>query len=81
MSASPRVPTSEKARSRRSDAKSSQAARNSRLWSVRSASSSRRQAGSTFRNVYLTKWRSGIAVAQDTCAPGANRTQPVLPGP
>src|SRR3954447_9558272 len=63
-SASPRVPTREKARSRRSAAKSSQAARNSRLWVVRSSASRRRQAGSTLRNVYLTKWRSGISVAR-----------------
>ena len=27
----------------------------------RASASSRRQAGSTFRNVYLTKWRSGMA--------------------
>src|SRR4051812_36021107 len=60
-SASPRVPTSEKARSRRSDAKSSQAAMTSRLWAARSSGSRRRQAGSTFRNVYLTKWRSGMS--------------------
>ena len=59
-SASPRVPTSEKARSRRSAAKSSQAAMTSRLWAARSSGSRRRQAGSTFRNVYLTKWRSGM---------------------
>src|SRR4051794_11527405 len=59
-SASPRVPTREKARSRRSAEKSSQAARNSRLWVLRSSASSRRQAGSTLRNVYLTNWRSGI---------------------
>src|SRR3954447_8739014 len=62
-SASPRVPTREKARSRRSAAKSSQAARNSRLWVVRSSASRRRQAGSTLRNVYLTNWRSGISGA------------------
>src|SRR5579859_1246064 len=54
MSASPRVPTSEKARSRCPSAKSSQAAMNSRLSAARRSSSSRRQAGSTFRNVYLT---------------------------
>src|SRR4051794_40262943 len=62
-SASPRVPTSEKARSRRSCPKSSHAARNSRLWTARSSGSRRRHAGSTFRNVYLTNWRSGIAMA------------------
>src|SRR3954462_8086295 len=60
-SASPRVPTSEKARSRRSAAKSSQAAMISRLWVARSSGSRRRQAGSTLRNVYLTKWRSGMS--------------------
>src|SRR5689334_16677809 len=59
-SASPRVPTSEKARRRRSDAKFSQAARNCSLWVVRSSASRRRQAGSTLRNVYLTNWRSGM---------------------
>src|SRR6476620_10816188 len=61
-SASPRVPTRENARSRRSEAKCSQAARNSRLWVARSSAGRRRQAGSTFRNVYLTNWRSGISV-------------------
>src|SRR5262245_26079173 len=60
-SASPRVPTREKARSRRSEAKSSHAAMTSRLWVARVSGSRRRQAGSTFRNVYLTKWRSGIS--------------------
>src|SRR4051794_22506631 len=59
-SQSPRVPTVENARRRRSAAKSSQAARNSRLSAARRSGSRRRQAGSTFRNVYLTKWRSGI---------------------
>src|SRR3954464_12150453 len=59
-SASPRVPTRENARSRRSAAKSSQAARNSRLCVARSSASRRRQAGSTLRNVYLTNWRSGM---------------------
>ena len=59
-SQSPRVPTVENARSSRSEAKSSQAARNSRLSAARRSGSRRRQAGSTFRNVYLTKWRSGI---------------------
>src|SRR4051794_39731439 len=61
-SASPRVPTVENARSRRSEAKSSQAAMNSRLWVARSSTPRRRHAGSTFRNVYLTNWRSGISV-------------------
>src|SRR4051794_395592 len=60
-SASPRVPTRENARNRRSVAKSSQAAMTSRLWAARSSASRRRQAGSTFRNVYLTNWRSGIS--------------------
>ncbi len=65
MSASPRVPTVEKARSSRCSAKSSHAAMNSRLCSARSAGSSRRQAGSTFRNVYLTKCRSRAITNQD----------------
>src|SRR5579864_577483 len=59
-SASPRVPTSEKARSRWPSAKSSQAAMNSRLSAARRSSSRRRQAGSTRRKVYLTKCRTGI---------------------
>src|SRR3954452_19682596 len=33
----------------------------SRLWVARSSGSRRRQAGSTFRNVYLTKCRSGMS--------------------
>src|SRR4051812_32962207 len=57
-SASPRVPTSEKLWTRWSAPKSSTAARNSRLSCARWAGSWRRQAGSTCRNVYLTKWRS-----------------------
>src|SRR3954449_778079 len=57
-SASPRVPTSEKLWTRWSAPKSSTAARNSRLSCARWAESRRRQAGSTWRNVYLTKWRS-----------------------
>src|SRR3954447_10671968 len=57
-SASPRVPTSEKLCTRWSEPKSSTAARNSRLSCARWAASCRRQAGSTCRNVYLTKWRS-----------------------
>src|SRR4051794_33971624 len=57
-SASPRVPTSEKLCTRWSAPKSSTAARNSRLSWARWAESWRRQAGSTCRNVYLTKWRS-----------------------
>src|SRR6185503_18887191 len=56
-SASPRVPTSEYARRKRSAAKFSQAASNSRLWVSRSAAGRRRQAGSTFRNVNLTTLR------------------------
>src|SRR4051794_18150906 len=35
---------------------------NSRLCWARSASSRRRQAGSIFKKVYLTKWRWGIAI-------------------
>ena len=58
-SQSPRVPTSEKARSSRSEAKSSQAAANSRLSAARCSSGSRRHAASTCKKVYLTKWRSG----------------------
>src|SRR4051794_22960202 len=57
-SASPRVPTREKLCTRWSAPKSSTAARNSRLSCARWAASRRRQAGSTCRNVYLTKWRS-----------------------
>src|SRR3954466_5952734 len=57
-SASPRVPTSEKLCTKWSAPKSSTAARNSRLSCARWAESRRRQAGSTWRNVYLTKWRS-----------------------
>src|SRR3954468_21399437 len=50
---------------------------NSRLWRARSDSSSRRQAGSTFRKVYLTKWRCGIGTFKDRCCgvlaePGAS---------
>src|SRR5918999_1724434 len=56
-SASPRVPTSEYARRKRSAPKLSQAASNSRLCASRSATGRRRQAGSTFRNVNLTKLR------------------------
>src|SRR5688572_19565586 len=56
-SASPRVPTSEYARRKRSAAKFSQAASNSRLCASRSAAGRRRQAGSTFRNVNLTTLR------------------------
>src|ERR1700722_15735164 len=56
-SVSPRVPTSEKPCSMWPSAKSSQAARNSLLPCSRCSSSKRRQAGSTFKNVYLTKWR------------------------
>ena len=56
-SASPRVPTSEYARRKRSAAKFSQAASNSRLCASRSSAGRRRQAGSTFRNVNLTTLR------------------------
>src|SRR6476659_2568944 len=59
MSASPRVPIRLKDCSRWSVAKSSQAARNSCLSAARTSVCRRRQAGSTFRNVYFTKWRSG----------------------
>src|SRR5687768_9786103 len=56
-SASPRVPTSEYARRKRSAAKFSHAASNSRLCVSRSGVGRRRQAGSTFRNVNLTTLR------------------------
>ena len=56
-SVSPRVPTSEYARRKRSAAKLSQAASNSRLCASRSAAGRRRHAGSTFRNVNLTTLR------------------------
>src|SRR6516165_7803573 len=68
-SASPRVPTSENARSRCPSAKSSQAAMNSRLSPARQLSSSRRQAGSTFKKVYLTKCLTGTGVFDDTRGP------------
>src|SRR5579884_3886348 len=67
MSASPRVPTSEKARSRWPSAKSSQAAMNSRLSAARCSSARRRHWGSTLRNVYLTKCLTGIS-SDDTRA-------------
>src|SRR3954471_4017222 len=73
-SASPRVPTSEKLWSRWSAAKSSQAARNSRLWAARSSAPRRLQAGSTFRNVYLTKCRPATpsSIRTGSC-PGRGR--------
>ena len=46
--------------SAQTDYVASQAALNSRLPSARSAEVSRRQEGSTFRKVYLTKWRSAM---------------------
>src|SRR5262245_60209287 len=60
-SVSPRVPTVEYARSERSWAKSSQAARNSALSAARSSAPRRRQAGSTLKNVNLTNVRSATA--------------------
>src|SRR4051794_11609211 len=57
-SVSPRVPTVEYARSERSSAKSSQAARNSALSVARSSADRRRQAGSSLKNVNLTNVRS-----------------------
>src|SRR3954452_16193975 len=74
ISASPRVPTSEKLWSRWSAAKSSQAARNSRLWVARSSAPRRLQAGSTFRNVYLTKCRPATesSIRTGSC-PGRGR--------
>ena len=71
-SASPRVPTSEKDCSRWPSAKSSQAAMNSRLSCARSSASSRRQAGSSFRKVYLTKCRS-LTLAADYRSCGRRR--------
>src|SRR3954469_11449456 len=56
-SVSPRVPTVEYARSERSSAKSSQAARNSALSIARSSSERRRQAGSSLKKVNLTNVR------------------------
>src|SRR5215211_7555031 len=60
-SVSPRVPTVEYARSERSWAKSSQAARNSRLSSARASGSRRCHAGSSLKKVNLAKVRSGTA--------------------
>src|SRR4051812_32866098 len=57
-SVSPRVPTVEYARSERSSAKSSQAARNSALSPARSSALRLRQAGSSLKNVNLTNVRS-----------------------
>src|SRR4051794_5136328 len=57
-SVSPRVPTVEYARSERSSAKSSQAARNSALSVARSSAERRRQAGSSLKKVNLTNVRS-----------------------
>src|SRR4051794_40282617 len=56
-SVSPRVPTVEYARSERSSAKSSQAARNSALSVARSSADRLRQAGSSLKNVNLTNVR------------------------
>src|SRR6185503_12809525 len=87
-SASPRVPTSEYARRKRSAAKLSQAAWNSRLWVSRSATGRRRQAGSTFKNVNLTTLRfmartsiyaaliAGLALAFPAAAPAQARSGP-----
>src|ERR1044072_7123271 len=71
-SVSPRVPTVEYARSDRSTAKSSHAARNSRLSLARCSASSRRQAGSILKNVNLTNVRSAILIrlAVAICALG-----------
>src|SRR4051795_7617631 len=57
-SVSPRVPTVEYARSERSSAKSSQAARNSALSVARSSGDRLRQAGSSLKKVNLTNVRS-----------------------
>ena len=86
-SVSPRVPTSEYARRKRSAAKLSQAASNSCLCASRSAAGRRRQAGSTFRNVNLTTLRfmarTPIYAALIAClalallaAPGAQAQEP-----
>src|SRR3954447_23694271 len=56
-SVSPRVPTVEYARSERSSAKSSQAARNSALSPALSSALRLRQAGSSLKNVNLTNVR------------------------
>ena len=70
-SASPRVPTSEKLCSRCPSAKSSHAAANSRLCCARASPSSRRHAGSSFRNVYLTKCRALIVPDYRSAGPHA----------
>src|SRR6266545_2190417 len=62
-SVSPRVPTVEYARRDRSWAKSSQAARNSRLSSARASGSRRCHAGSSLKNVNLANVRAGSAIA------------------
>jgi hypothetical protein len=59
-SVSPRVPTVEYARSERSSAKSSQAARNSALSPARSSGPRLRQAGSSLKNVNLTNVRPAM---------------------
>src|SRR5436190_12677876 len=58
-SVSPRVPTVEYARSERSSAKSSHAARNSALSPARSSALRLRQAGSSLKKVNLTNVRPG----------------------
>src|SRR5580693_8770534 len=77
-SASPRVPTSEKLCSRCPSAKSSHAAANSRLSCARRSPSRRRHAGSSFRNVYLTKRR---ALMCPIIAPPGPHAGPVGGGP
>src|SRR6266540_3998524 len=62
-SVSPRVPTVEYARRDRSWAKSSQAARNSRLSSARASGSRRCHAGSSLKKVNLANVRTGSAIA------------------
>src|SRR5215207_1262097 len=85
-SVSPRVPTVEYARSDRSWAKSSQAARNSRLSSARASASRRCHAGSSLKNVNLAKVRSAssaipamlalaVALSVAVSAPAAARPQ------
>ena len=82
-STSPRVPTVEYARSERSTAKSSQAARNSALSRARSSASRRRQAGSSLKKVNLTKVRSaiylGLTLAVALLLPATSHAQEAPP--
>ena len=82
---SPRMPTVEYARSERSVAKSSQAARNSRLSSARASASRRCQAGSSLKKVNLANVRSAIvpmlAAATLVLGPSTAAAQPAPPTP